>query len=74
MPSKGKQMGYYRRPIGYPFVSAGLYFVGHASTTTFGPVVRFVFGADFTSRRIYGNAALPRVAGLGLEPVDEIAA
>jgi hypothetical protein len=36
--------------------------------------VRFVFGADFTSRRMYGNAALPRVAGLGLDPVDEIAA
>ncbi|MEH2512191.1 thioredoxin reductase [Nitrobacteraceae bacterium AZCC 1564] len=30
----------------------GLYFVGHASTSTFGPVMRFVFGADFTSRTI----------------------
>jgi hypothetical protein len=30
----------------------GLYFVGHVSATTFGPVMRFVFGADFTSRRV----------------------
>lgn len=39
----------------------GLYFVGHASTRTFGPVMRFVFGADFTARRIsrhLANAAL----------------
>jgi thioredoxin reductase len=35
----------------------GLYFVGHASTTTFGPVMRFVFGADFTSRRISRHLA-----------------
>lgn len=35
----------------------GLYFVGHASTTTFGPVMRFVFGADFASRRISRHLA-----------------
>jgi hypothetical protein len=35
----------------------GLYFVGHASTATFGPVMRFVFGADFTSRRISRHLA-----------------
>jgi hypothetical protein len=35
----------------------GLYFVGHASTTTFGPVMRFVFGTDFTSRRISRHLA-----------------
>jgi FAD-dependent urate hydroxylase len=35
----------------------GLYFVGHVSTTTFGPLMRFVFGADFTSRRISRHLA-----------------
>ncbi|WP_352837426.1 NAD(P)-binding domain-containing protein [Mesorhizobium sp. M0664] len=30
----------------------GLYFIGHVSTATFGPVMRFVFGTDFTSRTI----------------------
>jgi thioredoxin reductase len=35
----------------------GLYFVGHASTTTFGPVMRFVSGADFTSHRISRHLA-----------------
>lgn len=35
----------------------GLYFVGHVSTTTFGPVMRFVFGADFTSRTISSHLA-----------------
>jgi FAD-dependent urate hydroxylase len=35
----------------------GLYFVGHVSSTTFGPVMRFVFGTDFTSRRISRHLA-----------------
>lgn len=35
----------------------GLYFVGYASAPTFGPVMRFVFGADFTSRRISRHLA-----------------
>jgi thioredoxin reductase len=30
----------------------GLYFVGLAAAQTFGPVQRFVFGADFTARRV----------------------
>jgi FAD-dependent urate hydroxylase len=30
----------------------GLYFAGPVAATTFGPVMRFVFGADFTSRTI----------------------
>jgi Pyridine nucleotide-disulphide oxidoreductase len=38
----------------------GLYFVGHVSTTTFGPVMRFVFGADFTSRTISRHLARVR--------------
>ncbi|MFD2058407.1 NAD(P)-binding domain-containing protein [Mesorhizobium calcicola] len=35
----------------------GLYFVGHVSTTTFGPVMRFVFGTDFTCRTISRHLA-----------------
>ena len=38
----------------------GLYFVGHVSTTTFGPVMRFVFGTDFTSRSISRHLARMR--------------
>jgi FAD-dependent urate hydroxylase len=30
----------------------GLHFVGEAAAETFGPVMRFVYGTDFTSRRI----------------------
>jgi hypothetical protein len=32
----------------------GLYFVGTASANTFGPVMRFACGADWTVRRIFG--------------------
>lgn len=31
---------------------SGLYFVGVASANSFGPLMRFAFGADFTARRI----------------------
>ncbi len=30
----------------------GLYFVGYAAGLSFGPVMRFVYGADFTARRL----------------------
>jgi thioredoxin reductase len=54
----------------------GLYFVGHVSTTTFGPVMRFVFGADFTARRISRHLASVlarrwRESLRHLEPVKE---
>jgi cation diffusion facilitator CzcD-associated flavoprotein CzcO len=35
----------------------GLYFVGPASMNSFGPVVRFVFGADFTAKRVSRHLA-----------------
>jgi hypothetical protein len=35
----------------------GLYFMGQVSVTTFGPVMRFVFGAGFASRRISRHVA-----------------
>ena len=38
----------------------GLYFVGHVSTMTFGPVMRFLFGADFTCRTIGRHLASMR--------------
>jgi thioredoxin reductase len=66
---------------GAPLLSAsfessvpGLYFVGPLSANCFGPAMRFVLGADFTSRRLGGHlaaarrrpplaAASPRLAG-----------
>lgn len=39
----------------------GLYFVGATSANTFGPMVRFAYGAGFTSRRLSGHlAGFPR--------------
>ena len=40
--------------LGRSFESSvsGLYFVGYPATPSFGPVMRFVFGADFTARRV----------------------
>jgi thioredoxin reductase len=35
----------------------GLYFVGMAATNSFGPLMRFAFGADFTARRIKKSLA-----------------
>jgi FAD-dependent urate hydroxylase len=35
----------------------GLYFVGQASADSFGPVMRFVTGADYTARRVSGHIA-----------------
>jgi thioredoxin reductase len=46
----------------------GLYFVGHVSTTTFGPVMRFVIGADFTSHRISRHLASVRPSRLRASP------
>jgi cation diffusion facilitator CzcD-associated flavoprotein CzcO len=37
----------------------GLYFVGLASANEFGPVMRFVFGADYTARRIATHLTEP---------------
>jgi cation diffusion facilitator CzcD-associated flavoprotein CzcO len=36
---------------------AGLYFVGLAATNTFGPVLRFAFGAGFAARRVADTLA-----------------
>jgi hypothetical protein len=33
----------------------GLYFVGYPAGMTFGPLMRFVFGADFAARRVAGQ-------------------
>lgn len=53
-----------RRVVGSPLLNAsfessvpGLYFSGLTAAATFGPLLRFVHGADFASRRI--GAALP---------------
>jgi hypothetical protein len=39
----------------------GLYFVGLASANDFGPVMRFVFGADHTARRVAKHLTGPTV-------------
>jgi thioredoxin reductase len=36
----------------------GLYFVGTAAANSFGPMLRFVYGADFAARRLAGHLAL----------------
>jgi hypothetical protein len=35
----------------------GLYFLGPIAANSFGPVMRFAFGADFTARRISRHLA-----------------
>ena len=40
----------------------GLYFAGTSSANTFGPLMRFVFGAEFTARRIVRHLAPKRAA------------
>jgi thioredoxin reductase len=47
---------------------SGLYFVGVAAANTFGPVLRFAFGADFAARRV--TSALQRSARKGAEQPD----
>ncbi len=46
----------------------GLYFVGLSAAATFGPVQRFVYGADFAARQVSRHVA--RSAG-SADPVDE---
>jgi thioredoxin reductase len=48
----------------------GLFFVGVAAANTFGPVLRFAFGADFTARRV--TNALQRSARSGVEQRDSL--
>jgi hypothetical protein len=50
--------------VGSPELSAsfessvpGLYFVGLAAANSFGPVMRFAFGADFTARTVARSVA-----------------
>jgi hypothetical protein len=39
----------------------GLYFVGVASANSFGPMMRFAFGADYTAKRIVSHLARTKV-------------
>jgi thioredoxin reductase len=45
----------------------GLYFTGLTAAPSFGPVMRFVHGADFTARRVAEHIA----AGLGARPGED---
>ncbi|MFZ0311430.1 MAG: NAD(P)/FAD-dependent oxidoreductase [Candidatus Korobacteraceae bacterium] len=49
----------------------GLFFVGVAAANSFGPVLRFTFGADFTARRVAN--ALQRSARSGVHGRDSLA-
>ncbi len=48
----------------------GLFFVGIAAANSFGPVLRFTFGADFTARRV--TNALQRSARNGVQRRDSV--
>ena len=48
----------------------GLYFVGPVAATSFGPVMRFAVGADFTSRRITKHLAQLRRPAPGAIPQE----
>jgi thioredoxin reductase len=39
----------------------GLYFVGTAAANSFGPMLRFAYGADFAARRLAKHLARPRI-------------
>lgn len=54
----------------------GLYFVGVSSANTFGPMLRFAFGADFAARRLSRHLAMsakPRVASKATTKLDVLA-
>jgi len=48
----------------------GLFFVGVAAANTFGPVLRFAFGAGFTARRV--TSALQRSARSGVRRPESV--
>ena len=48
----------------------GLYFVGPVAATTFGPLMRFAVGADFTARRITKHLAQMRRPLRGIVPQE----
>jgi len=37
---------------GFESSAPGLYFVGNAAAVSFGPLMRFMFGADFAAKRV----------------------
>lgn len=56
--------------VGFESSVPGLFFVGVAAANTFGPVLRFAFGADFTARRV--TSALQRSARSGVKRRDSV--
>ena len=64
---------------GAPIISAnfessepGLYFIGVASAATFGPVMRFVAGAEFTVQNLSHRLASARGSSRGRSAPSEI--
>ena len=46
----------------------GLYFIGPAAANSFGPLMRFAFGADYAARRVATHLARRKVRRRGLTP------
>ena len=44
---------------GFESSAPGLYFVGNAAAVSFGPLMRFMFGADFAARRVSSRLVRP---------------
>ena len=44
---------------GFESTAPGLYFVGNAAAVSFGPLMRFMFGADFAARRVSRRLVRP---------------
>jgi thioredoxin reductase len=51
---------------------AGLYFTGLAAANSFGPVMRFAFGAGYTSRHLTEKIAKVAARGRAWTPVSEV--
>ena len=48
----------------------GLYFVGLAAATSFGPVMRFAYGADFAARNLTQSIAKTATLGRAISPAE----
>jgi hypothetical protein len=71
---KGVRM-FEQAPILSPYFESserGLYFMGVTSAMTFGPVMRFVAGAEFTARNLSRRLASARGSSQGRSAASEI--
>jgi hypothetical protein len=53
----------------------GLYFIGLAAANSFGPLLRFAYGADFTAKRLAAHLVRGAVSEFSeMAPVEEVSA